>query len=54
MTSFEVELLFINIHLQEIINLCVQKLFEDENYIAGFSKDSFREMLTITISESFI
>ena len=54
MTSFDVELLSINIHLQEIINLCVQKLSEDENYIASLSKDSFREILTVTISESFI
>ena len=54
MTSFDVELLFINIHLQEIINLRVQKLFEDENYLASFSRDSFCEILTATISESFI
>ena len=54
MTSFDVELLFINIHLQEIINLCVQKLFEDENDLASFSRDHFCEILTVTISESFI
>ena len=42
MASSDVELLFTNIHLQERINLCIEKLFEDKNYIHGFSKDSFR------------
>ena len=41
MASFDVELLFTNIPLHERINLCVEKLFEDKNYIYGFSKDSF-------------
>ena len=54
MASFDVESLFTNIPLQETIDLCVQKLFEDKNYIDGLSKDSFREMLTVTMTESFI
>ena len=51
--SFDVESLFTNIPLQETIDLCVQKLFEDINYIDGLSKDSFREMLTVNMTESF-
>ena len=54
MASFDVESLFTNIPLQETIDLCVQKLFEDKTYIDGLSKDSFREMLTVTMTESFI
>ena len=54
MTSFDVKSLFINISLQETIDLCVQKLFEDKNYIDGIYKDSFRKILTITMTESFI
>ena len=54
MASFDVESLFTNIPLQETIDLCVQKLFEDKNFIDGLSKDSFREMLTVTMTESFI
>ena len=54
MASFDVELLFTNILLQETIDLFVQKLIEDKNYIDGLSKDSFREMLTVTMTESFI
>ena len=54
MASFDVESLFTNIPLQETIDLWVQKLFEDKNHIDGLSKDSFREMLTVTMTESFI
>ena len=53
MGSFELESLFTNIFVQEKIELCVQKLFEDKYYIDGLSKDSFREMLTVTMTESF-
>ena len=54
MANFDVESLFTNTSLEETIDLCVQKLFEDKNYIDGLSKDSFREMLTATMTESFI
>ena len=54
MASFDVESLFTKTFLQETIDLCVQKLFEDKNYIDGLSKDSFRELLTSTMTESFI
>ena len=30
------------------------KLFEDKNYIDGLSKDTFREMLTVIMTESFV
>ena len=55
MASFDVESLLTNIPLQEKIDLClcVQKLFEDKKYIHGLSNDSFREMLTVTVTESF-
>ena len=54
MASFDVESLFTNIPLHRTIDLCVQKLFENKNYIDCFSKDSSREMLTVTMTESFI
>ena len=54
MISFQVESLLTNISLQETIDLCVEKLFEDENYIDGLSKDSFRQLLTVILTESFI
>ena len=54
LASFDVESLFTNIPLQETIDLCVQKLLEDKNYIDGLSKDTFRKMLTVIMTESFI
>ena len=54
MSSFDIESLFTNIFLQETIDLCVQKLFEDKNYVDGLSKNPFREMSTVTMAESFL
>ena len=53
MAIFDVESLLTNIALQETIDLCFQKLFHCKNYIDGLSKDSFREMLTVTMIEFF-
>ena len=54
MASFNVESLVTNIPLQETIGFCIQKLFEDKNYVDGLSKDSIREMLIVTMTEFFI
>lgn len=54
MISSEVELLFTNIPSQETTDLCVQKLLEDKNCTDGLFKDSFCEMWTVTMTESFI
>ena len=54
MTKVDVETLFTNILLHEMINLSIQKLSHDKNYISGLSKDSFREMLTVTITGFFV
>ena len=54
MVIFEVKLLFTSIALQEMIDLCVQKLFKDKKCLDDLSKDSFRKMLTVTMTESFI
>ena len=54
MARFDIESLFINIPLQEIIDLCVENLFKDRTYVDDLSKDSFYEFLTGTMSESLI
>ena len=54
MPSFDIESLFTNIPLQETIDLCVEHLFQDRTHIDNLSKDSFRELLTRTMSESLI
>ena len=53
-TSFDIESLFTNIPLQETIDLCVAYLFQDRTHLDNLSKDSFRELLTRTLSESLI
>ena len=54
MANFDIESLFTNISLQETIDLCVQNFFQDRTHVDNLSKDSFRELLTRTISESLI
>ena len=54
MASFDIELLFTNIPLQETITLCVENLFKDSTHIDNLSKDSIHELLTATMSESLI
>ena len=54
MAKFDVESLFTNILLHEMINLSVQKLSHDKNNINGLSKDSFREILTVTMTGCFV
>ena len=52
--SFDIELLFTKIPLQETIDLCVENLFQDRTHVNNLSKDFFRELLTRTMSESLI
>ena len=54
MASFDIESLFTNIPLQETIDLCVENLFKYRTHVHNFSKDSFRELLSRTMSESLI
>ena len=54
MASFDIESLFTNSPLQETIDLCVENLFQVRTNVDNLSKDSFRELLTRTMSESLI
>ena len=51
MASSDVESLFTNIPLQETIDVWVENLFKDRSHVDNLSKDSFRELLTRTMSE---
>ena len=48
MASFDIESLFTNIPLQETIDLCVENLFHDRAHVDNLSRDSFRELLTMS------
>ena len=52
MASFDRESLFTNIPLQETIDRCVGNLLKDRTHVDNFSKDSFRELFSRTMSES--
>ena len=54
MVSFDIESLFTNIPLQETVNHCVENLFKDRTHLDNLLKDSFRKLLTQTMSESLI
>ena len=54
MASFDIESHFTNIPLQKTIDLCVENLFQDRTHLDNLLKDSFRELLTRTMSESLI
>ena len=53
MTSFDVESLFINIPLEETINICVDKLFEKNTKVNNLTKESFRFLLDLATLDSF-
>ena len=54
MASFDIESFFTNISLQEKIDLRVETLFKDRTHVDNLSKGSSRELLTRSMSESFI
>ena len=54
MASFDIESLFTSIPLQETIDLFVENLFQDRTHVDNLSRESFRELLTRTKSESLI
>ena len=53
MTSFDIESPFTNIPLEETINICVDKLFENNTKVNNLTKESFRPLLELTTLDSF-
>ena len=51
MVSFDMESIFTSIPLEETIDLYVENLFKDRTHVDNLLKDSFRELLTRTMSE---
>lgn len=54
MVCFDAVSLFTNNPLQETIDLNGENLFDKKEYFYDTSKDSFLELLTLTMNESFI
>ena len=54
MASLDVDALFTNIPSDEVIDICVQKLFKTpDKLIKGISKNDFRDLLNLATKESF-
>ena len=53
MISFDIESLFTNIPLEETINICVDKLLENNTKVDNLTKESFRLLLELATLESF-
>ena len=54
MANFDVVSLFTNILLQETIDLGIENVFDNIKYFHDISKDSFHELLTLTMNETTI
>ena len=54
MASLDVDSLFTNIPLNEMIDICIELLYKDSDKVDGLSRDDFRELLTVAVTKSFI
>ena len=52
MTSFDIELLFTDILLEETIDICVNRVFQYKKKIKGMLKRHFKQLLTLTLKSS--
>ena len=53
MASLDIESLFTNIPLNETINIAVDQLFANNETVAKFTKDEFRELLELATKQSW-
>ena len=51
MSSLDIDSLFTNIRLEETIAICVNTLYADGDMMNGYSKNAFREFLTLAITD---
>lgn len=53
MASLDVDSLFTNIPLNETIDICLNGVFAECEYVEGLDRDSFKQLLTLAVSESY-
>ena len=53
MGSLDVDSLFINIHLEETINICMNLLCNNEDVIEGLNQSEFKILLSLGTQESY-
>ena len=52
MASLDVSSLFTNVPLQETIDICVSKLFQDNDTVHGLNKDQFRKLMSFAVQQN--
>ena len=53
MASLDVDSLFTNIPLDEIINVCTEPIFNESDTVEGLNKSEFKELLSLATKESY-
>ena len=52
MAYFDIQSLFSNIALDQTIEACVNKVFQDKKKVKGMLKRHFKQLLTLTVKSS--
>ena len=52
MASFDIQSLFSNIPLDETINICVDRAFQNKKKVKGLLKRHFKQLLTLVVKSS--
>ena len=52
MDSLDVDLLFTNIPLNEIVDICINQLFENTDTVESFTKSELKRLLCLTTKDS--
>ena len=53
MASLDVDSLFTNIPLDETINICIESIFNESDFVEGLNKSEFKELLSLATKESY-
>ena len=53
LASFDVKSLFTNIPLTETIDICIEGLFQDKEFVQGFNKNQMHTLLSLAAKECF-
>ena len=54
MASLDVDSVFTNVPVDEVIEICVNKLFKSSQTVSGLNKQQVLEMLSLSTKENFI
>ena len=53
MGSLDVDSVFINIPLEETINICTESIYDQNDIVKGLNKSEFKELLSLATKELY-